>query len=72
MLWDVLRKERRVLPGTDIYRPSFSLDSKMLATGSGNDVQLWSIPDFKPLGTPCWPPWEKMARCAFGRSPRGD
>lgn len=52
MVWDVRRKERHVLPGTDIYRPSFSLDSKMLATGSGNDVQLWSIPDFKPLGTP--------------------
>ena len=52
LVWDFRRGERRTLPGADVYHPSFSPDGKILATGSGNDVQLWSLPDLKPLATP--------------------
>ena len=51
MVWDFRRGERRTLPGADVYQPSFSPKGNILATGFGNDVQLWSVPDLKPLAT---------------------
>lgn len=51
LIWDFQREEVRRLPGDDVYRPAFSPDGKMVATGFGNDVRLWSVPALKPLAT---------------------
>jgi WD40 repeat protein len=51
VVWDFRLRKRRALPGEDVYRPTFSPDGRIMATGSGSDVQLWSIPDLKPLAT---------------------
>jgi len=49
VIWDLRAALRRKLPGNDVYGPTFSPSGRILATGFGNDVQLWSVPDFKPL-----------------------
>ena len=51
VVWDFRHGERRSLARADVYRPSFSRDGKILATGCGTDVQLWSIPDLRPMAT---------------------
>ncbi len=51
MVWDFRAGKRQTLPGADVYKPLFSPDGKILATGFGNDVRLWSVPDLKPLAT---------------------
>jgi WD40 repeat protein len=51
LLWEHQRGDCRRLPGADVYRPSFSRDGKLLATGFGKNVRIWSIPDLKPLAT---------------------
>jgi len=48
-VWDLERGQVRDLPHTNCYRPTFSADGRILATGSNNEVQLWSLPDLKPL-----------------------
>lgn len=50
-VWDFRRGECRPLPGQDVYVPSFSPDGRILATGFGTEVQLWSVPDLRPLAT---------------------
>lgn len=51
LVWDLRQGEVRKLPGIDVYRPTFSTDGKLLATGRGTDVQLWRMPDLKLLAT---------------------
>lgn len=51
LVWDLRLGHRRILPGTNVYCPLFSPDGSILATGLTNDVQLWSVPDLKPLMT---------------------
>ena len=51
LVWDFQQGKRRTLPGVGDYLPLFSPDGKVLATGCGNDVQLWNVPELKPLAT---------------------
>jgi WD40 repeat protein len=51
LVCDLRSGERRTLPGEDVYRPSFSPDGSMLATGFGYDVRVWSVPGLRSLAT---------------------
>jgi len=51
VVWDFRLRKPLALPGENVYRPAFSPEGRILATGSGSDVQLWSIPGLKPLAT---------------------
>jgi WD40 repeat protein len=51
VVWDFRLGVRRALPKEDVYRALFSPDGRVMATGFGNDVQLWSVPGLAPLAT---------------------
>ena len=51
LVWDFHLRRSHMLPRADVYLPVFSPSGRILATGSTNDVQLWSVPDLKPLAT---------------------
>ena len=57
VVWDFGQQQVHALPDGDFYRPSFSADGRVLATGYGSQIQLWTVPGLKPLKTLKGHPW---------------